>query len=212
MHIPHIFLLSWLLLFFLPGFGQSETLLDAEEAFLQAEYAEADRLFNRASSQYLAIKDSIGYVKGQLGIASCQIALGNAKAAKSCSERILALDDLGIPDALYAQTHTVLGESYLNLGRNDLALENLLTAEGKFGEVSTDPASECFENLGLIYWNNGNLNLAQQYHEKALRIRQDLYGKESLKVGDSYNNLGLLYLGENSFKAKIYFTLITMLK
>ena len=100
----------------------------------------------------------------------------------------------------------MLGESYLNLGRNDLALENLLTAEGKFGEVSTDPASECFENLGLIYWNNGNLNLAQQYHEKALRIRQDLYGKESLKVGDSYNNLGLLYLGENSFKAKIYFT------
>ena len=62
-----------------------------------------------------------------------------------------------------------------------------------------------YSNLGLVYQNLGQHSEAKEYHEKALKIMEKIYGEEHADVGASYTNLGNVYkdLGRYS-EAKEY--------
>jgi CHAT domain-containing protein len=98
-----------------------------------------------------------------------------------------------------------LGEAYLKLGRNNEALKTLKSVEVNLKDRSTVQAANCFEDLGIVYWNNGNKTTALSYHEKALNIRKKLLGSNDIKIADSYNNIGLIYLSDEFLQAIIYF-------
>jgi tetratricopeptide (TPR) repeat protein len=113
--------------------------------------------------------------------------------------------NLGQQTYLVAESDRIIGEALLQLGKNDEALEALQKAEAAYPDSARAEKAECYNSLGVTYWNNGNIELANTYHNQSLEIRKELYGPASVAVGDSYNNLGLLYLEEDGLEATLYF-------
>ncbi len=194
------------LIILLPCHAQGDLFELAETAYVNAEYDRAIELYDQSGSAYQAQNDDLGYSRCNLMKSSCLLLSGSAEASKEIVENTLAFLADNHPGAsqLSALGLTLLGEAELNLGRNDLALDNLKKAEELFGPEASRELAECYENLGIIYWNNGNLDLSTQYHEKSLRMRQTLFGDRSQFAADSYNNLGVINLGVDGFKASLY--------
>ncbi len=188
--------------------AQYDLLENAIETFDNADYSAAYEQFSVVSNTFKEQGEDQLYAVCQLRMASCQISLGNFQESKSLATNIQQFIASNLPetDLLKAESYSLIGEAELNLGRNDLALENLLEAERLFPKEASAFLAECYEDLGVTYWNNENYDLAVQYHEKALEMRQSLFGKRSLLAGDSYNNLGITYITENPFQASLYLT------
>lgn len=186
--------------------AQYDLLENAIETFDNADYSSAYEQFSAVSETFKEQGEDQLYAVCQLRMASCQISLGNFEESKSLASNIQQFIASNLPETnlLKAESYSLLGEAELNLGRNDLALEHLLEAERLFPKEASAFLAECYEDLGVTYWNNENYNLAIQYHEKALEMRQSLFGKRSLLAGDSYNNLGITYITENPFQASLY--------
>ena len=49
-----------------------------------------------------------------------------------------------------------------------------------------------FDNLGMLYENNGNLSKPEEFYLKSLKIYENLFGENHSNVDDSLNNLGNL--------------------
>ena len=77
-----------------------------------------------------------------------------------------------------------LGQQYLELGRNDLALEALLEAERNLEDPNDLNAASCYNNLGVAYYNNGNDETALNYLEKGLAIREAPYSPILTSIWD----------------------------
>jgi len=99
----------------------------------------------------------------------------------------------------------LLGDIYLQLGQNDSALKTLKAIEASLKDKNSLFAANCFEDLGITFWNNGNKTLALSYHERALNIRQSLLDNNALEIADSYNNIGLIFLESEFLQAIINF-------
>lgn len=93
--------------------------------------------------------------------------------------------------------YNLLGETYLNKGRNDLALSYFQQAISYYNTLNaaaeTPEKAECYENLGLYYWNTGNNELALEYQNRALDLKKKIFGENHPEVAASYNNIGLIY-------------------
>ena len=111
-----------------------------------------------------------------------------------------------LPCFSHAQENLLLrGQEYLKAGRNDLALETLLLAEQNLQQKNDLNAAQCFNDLGVVYWNTGNKATALNYHEQALAIRESKLEKNDPKLADSYLNIGLIYVQDEFLQAIIYF-------
>ncbi len=107
-----------------------------------------------------------------------------------------------------ADNYLKLGEKNLQIGRNDLALENYqkaLTIYQKTYTEKHDAVADCYNHLGIVYWNTGNNELALDYLNKALAIRQNLYQENHAEVAASYNDMGLVYASTQPFLALEYY-------
>lgn len=188
-------------------YSQSSSLDLAQQAKTNGDYQKAYELFKQAADDFISNDAPISYVETHLEMINCLILMGDPFHAKSLSENTLEYiqTEMEASNTLIARTYTLMGFSLLNLGRSDEALENLLQAETLFGENETAEKATCFNILGLAYWNNGNKALALQYLEQALSSRRSLLGKGALEVGDSFNNLGLIYQQDEPLQALIYF-------
>lgn len=179
----------------------------AQQEKKEGNYQAAYDLFKEAGGVFLEQKAVLSYIETHLEMIDCQLLNGDPFHAKSLAENTLEYvkSEIDGSDMMKARSHTLLGLSFLNLGRNDEALENLKTAESLFGKDDTIEKANCFNALGIVYWNIENKSLALQYHEQALSIRRLLLGKDALEVGDSFNNLGLVYLKDEPLQSLIYF-------
>ncbi len=205
--MKYILTISVCLIVVFSGSTQGSLLKQAEEAKQNGQYETSYDLYKQAGEVFLEQNAILSYVETHLEMIDCMLLNGDPFRAKSLAENTLeyvTTEAKGSP-SLKARSQTLLGLSFLNLGRNDEALENLQNAEKLFGEGDTIEKANCFNALGLVYWNNGNKTLALQYHEQALGIRRQLIGKDAVEVGDSFNNLGLVYQAEEPLQALIYF-------
>ena len=111
--------------------SQTSAFVSAQEAFDQAGYSEALSLFQQASNEFESNQLWGRYAESQLKVAACQLALGQYEAGYNTSVNTLEYVKEELPENLFllAESYNLIGESQLNLGRNDLALENLLAAE-----------------------------------------------------------------------------------
>ncbi len=187
--------------------AQGTLLKQAENAKQNGQYEASYNLYKQAGEVFLEQNAILSYVETHLEMIDCMLLNGDPFHAKSLAENTHEYISSEIENSptLEARSLTLLGLSFLNLGRNDEALENLQEAENKFGEDDTIEKANCFNALGLVYWNNGNKTLALQYHEQALSIRRQLIGRDAVEVGDSFNNLGLVYQSDEPLQALIYF-------
>ncbi|MGL1886115.1 MAG: CHAT domain-containing protein [Reichenbachiella sp.] len=183
----------------------AQSLDDAERLLHSGEFEQAKSAFEQLSDQYYNGEDQASYAHANIGIAECELGLGKVNLAIVRSKNTIDFVEQYIKEdsSVQALCHMVLGNSYLRIGRNDLALENLTIAE-TFNSSDQIQRAECLENIGVAYWNNGNKELSLDYHKQAYEIRKSNDVNEVL-IGDSNLNIGLLYLEEKPLQSLIYF-------
>ena len=57
-----------------------------------------------------------------------------------------------------------------------------------------------YNNLGIVYTNQGDFHQAKDSHARALVIRLKQLGPEHVDVASSYNNLGIVYRNLGDFQ------------
>jgi tetratricopeptide (TPR) repeat protein len=180
---------------------------EAQKKFDRADYEEAYTLFKEASLQHIKDDEPIAYVQCNLMMGECKVRLGEPENAEKLASNTMNYVRKYFPEnrTLQGQTMTLRGKAYLSLGRNDLALTSLKEAEKMLTDSMGLETAECFSQMGIAYWQNGNQDLAVQYMEQALKIRQERLAADDIRIGDVFNNLGLLYQNEEPLQALIYF-------
>jgi CHAT domain-containing protein/Tfp pilus assembly protein PilF len=87
----------------------------------------------------------------------------------------------------------IIAEAYLSLGKyevcKDILKKNIQNIQG-VGQP--EMLAENYSLLGIVYWQEGNNNLALEYLEKGLEVRK---ANNSTEISASYNDLGLVYQG-----------------
>jgi len=186
---------------------RAQEIIKAHQAFERADYEEAYYLYKEASEQFLKSDNGKDYVQCNLKMSECKVLSGQPDEGRQLAESAGKYIDRYYPSEriLKAETLTLQGKSYLNLGRNDLALEFLKEAEMIFGSGNSLEKAACFNDLGIVYLYNGNKDLSLQYLDQSLSIRQSQLSSTDLPIGDSFNNLGLVYQKDDPLQALIYF-------
>ena len=173
--------------------AQDQARLDrANRLSVEGKYQQAIDLYQEVMNETSSCSECI------LGIAQAEIRIGQLD--KSISRSMELIENSKDPLRV-AEAKNLLGEAYLNKGRNDLALEKLEEALSDFQKLGNDKEldlANCYSNLALAYWNSGNEDLSLQYQLSVLDIRQRILGEDDIQVGDAYNNLGLIYPAERS--------------
>lgn len=103
-----------------------------------------------------------------------------------------------------AECQILLGLAHIGLGHSSEALIPLTKAAAELSEESSLKA-DCYDAMGLAYTDNENKDLATQFHEQALDIRQKIFGFKSIPTANSYNNLGRVYAKDEPLQAIIFF-------
>ena len=201
------FSFSLLLFWCFLAFSQEDQVNRARTAYESGDYLKAYDLYKEASEVFYKNEDYSAYVGAHLGMIDCQLQAGDPFHAKSLAENTIDFirNEKSEENTYEARALTLLGLSYLNLGRNDDALENLLQANKLFPDENAEEKANCLDALGQVYGNNENKELAIQYLEQAFRMRRSLFGAQSVEVGNSYNNLGQAYIKSDPLQAIIYF-------
>ncbi|MEP1032740.1 CHAT domain-containing protein [Ekhidna sp.] len=191
----------------LNSFAQEIQLKQAQSLFANSQFTQAYDQFKEAGEIHFANGNYDLYVGSHLKMIDCKIQLGDPFQAKSLALNTLDFIQAEISNqyVLRARCLTLLGLSYLNLGHNDDALENLLAAEGSFPEDDSNEKANCLDAIGQVYNNNENKQLATQYLEQAFKMRRKLFGAQSIEAANSYNNLGQVFLKSDPLQAIIYF-------
>ncbi|MEO1258467.1 MAG: ATP-binding protein [Bacteroidota bacterium] len=189
-----------LLFFFASGNEQDSIILDSA---LLKQVNEAIGLFkkNKDSSDLLlnklvkkadnneqySISGKINYFMARSAAMSgnYQSALEKLLAAKKAYEAASDSSQVGL---MIGQ----IGSVYNRLGRKDLALENLqngIRISEKYMANSRFLSNQ-YNNLGLLLMDLNDLSAAEEIHQKALGIREELNDTSSMAI--SWMNIGLL--------------------
>lgn len=188
--------------------AQDSLMLAANQKFATGKFDEAIDLYRSEGEILLKNKDIKSYVVCHLNIGQCYLELGDIDAAVDQTNNTVDFinQDLATEKTLLFEALLLQGEALLKIGRNNESLEVLKKAESLVESQDPIKQAECYNDLGVGYWNNGNKELSLGYHEKALGIRKEVLGDTSVQVANSYLNLGLVYLKEDYLDAVISFT------
>ena len=107
-----------------------------------------------------------------------------------------------------AITKSNLGFLRLNMGRTDLAEEELRKSMGYFeksGKPECLEAAQALSNLGLVYTNTGKYTQAEQELLMCLSLRQKQLKDSHELIAATYNDLGLVYSQSDKDKALDYY-------
>ena len=66
------------------------------------------------------------------------------------------------------------------------------------GEIHIDVAKG-YDNIGLVYVDNSEYDLALQYYFKALTISKELLGEKHTSVATGLSSIGLVYANKNEY-------------
>jgi tetratricopeptide (TPR) repeat protein/predicted amidohydrolase len=124
---------------------------------------------------------------------------GDYKEALETIQSFLSENEFKDP-VIYLDALVTMSETSWRCGKLDDGLdsvqkgENLISSE-KMDHVQDDDIlrlkAKLLSNGGVIYWYRGELELALDYHQQSLGIRETFEDKEGLSA--SFNNIGLVY-------------------
>ncbi len=169
---------------------------NAQIAFQKAEYSQAEVLFGQASKGYHHFPSQ----KTACELLTARSIMRQGRLAEAL-ELLERMEAVRMP-----ALQNTLGELQLNLGKNDLALQAFEKAI-QFAIEAKQPLEQAqgYANVGLVYWNTGNLELASEYEQKALVIRQAKLPENHPDIAASYNDFGLIYSTTDALKAREYY-------
>ncbi|MFY0686084.1 MAG: CHAT domain-containing protein [Cyclobacteriaceae bacterium] len=177
--------------------AQDDEFQKAELLYKDGDFQKSLDAYRSAGEAYRTQESLDEYVLSNIRMAECHNRLANyQQSIKLLQNTNTYLNEvLGTNKYLEAEINRVTADSWLNLGRNAKALDLLKLAENMYPDDQPGALAECYNLLGVVYQNNENTALAQQYHQRALNIRMELFGDNSIEVADSKNNLGVILLG-----------------
>ncbi len=198
-----------IILILIPVFcnAQDSLFLLAERQFQTAQYQEAFQTYKSAGLAFQTDNQLENYAVCNIRMAFCFSRLAAYNQSIELADNTISYvnEVLSGNDFLIAEAYRAQGDALLNIGKNDEAREILLKAERLYPPEAEIERAEAFNQLGVIYFNNENRDLALQYLNQALDIRKRNLGNESMEVADTYNNIGLIYADEDGLQAGIYF-------
>lgn len=181
-------------------------LTQAQEAYEKADYPTSIELYERTAQLYLKNGMRGAVVNTKLQKGRGWIRQGRFAETETLLQTIQTeyADQLAAMSPTLADWYVVAGETQLNKGRNDLALEDFQKALAIYEKRPTEKRAlaTAYSNLSILYWNTGNRQLAEDYQLKALAIRQSIFKTNHPELAASYNDLGLIYTGEDIDKAQ----------
>ena len=182
-------------------------LADGDELFAKAKYDSAYLSYRKAAQTFYVNKDYYNYLVAHLGMIDCQLEIGEPREALQLGKSSLEfLKNNIVSNHLNARILIRIGESNIRLGHVNEAILSFEEAS-KLCENESLALAECYENLGIAFWNQENLELAKSYHDRALQIRKS-YPKSAesdMLIADSYTNLGLLYMESEAILGMSFF-------
>ncbi len=54
-------------------------------------------------------------------------------------------------------------------------------------------SAETYNNIGIVYHNQGRLDQALEIYAKCLNIKKAHYGEKNINLTKTYNNIGVVY-------------------
>lgn len=137
-------------------------------------------------------------------IADYQFKLGNFLQAEIFLKRELQINKNIYGEENYRNIQILnslvlaLDEQYKTAESISIGLQAVSISEKEHGKNSLTTAS-CYNNLGMAYERNYNLNKAEDYHLKALKINEK-FRPMSENTANSNNNLGEVYRKKGKFE------------
>ena len=156
------------------------------------------------SNQVAALNDSIWYYRNNdptQAITFAKKAIALHKADTSFRNRAKSYISLGVVYDLKFMEDSAM--YYYHLAEQ-------ITKKGKLRDME----ASVYNNIGLVYWNQGDYKQALDFYFKTLKISEEI--NDTLRIGRSANNIGLVFhdLGDYKkakqyhLKAVHYFTLL----
>lgn len=98
------------------------------------------------------------------------------------------------PDEL-PRSYNVKGLILKDIGNYHMALEYLQQVINVSApdQLETNLIANVYNNMSLSYSRLGDFENAMYHQQKAVRLRKKIWGEESVQVGASYTNIGLIY-------------------
>jgi CHAT domain-containing protein len=178
----------------------SQQYQNALTAYQKAEYRQAEIIFRELAPKYAIVPEKKAEVELQL-VKSLLRQGRLAEAEEITNELQISPTSTQVP-----HLQNIKGEIYLNKGRNDLASKAFEQAIQQAVQQNNPLAqAQGYANLGLAFWNTGNQELATEYQQKALTIRQANLPAYHAEIAASYNDLGLIYSESNPLQARQYY-------
>jgi len=86
------------------------------------------------------------------------------------------------------------GENQLRDGHYDIALESFKTSL-RFAKIKGDERGEfeCYKNMGLVFWNMGQLDKSKEFYSKAQMLAEKYEFYETHKDSSEYLRIFRLY-------------------
>ena len=111
---------------------------------------------------------------------------------------------------LLVRERIVLAEDVANhLGKGDEVIRSTVQSEDVLFEemkVQLNQAATLFNNIGLVYEEQGDYGKALEYYEKALAISEKVLGTDHPSTATTYNNIGGVYRAQGDYgKAYEYY-------
>ncbi len=160
------------------------------------KYSDAQPL----ADQLLARAEASGYgpvsIEALNALAVIQNGLGDNEAAlRLARDAYVRLGDVSAFTVL--ETHLLLGEAYLDLGRHEDArteFQRALALDRRQGTGPRQSTARIHNNVARLFSHQGRAEDALPEYERALEIWRELYGERDGGVATAYNNMGTSYL------------------
>lgn len=171
---------------------------------------QAFSFFQRALSGISANTDSIEQASVYYSIGNYYCEQGNYRQALDSYKK--ALEYYSIEDVGYARSVEKIAIVYNSMKRYEeserfhlLAIETYSELQG----VETNELAQCYNNIGTVYENIGDLLRCEKYYYKALDAWKNIYGVDNANsnVAICYNNLGGLCDKKGEYNSAINFYL-----
>lgn len=171
---------------------------------------QAFSFFQRALCGISANSDSIEQASVYYSIGNYYCEQGNYRQALDSYKK--ALEYYSIEDVGYARSVEKIAIVYNSMKRYEeserfhlLAIETYSELQG----VETNELAQCYNNIGTVYENIGDLLRCEKYYYKALDAWKNIYGVDNANsnVAICYNNLGGLSDKKGEYNSAISFYL-----
>ncbi len=177
----------------------------AKEFSKDSKYDSSNFYYDKALIIYKSINKHDKYIYAMSAKAGNLIMKSNFDSALTILEPLLqyGLQNLGKKQYAIGKIYAALGRAYYFKARFKESLDILQKAEDIFLSMPEEKARKmlitCSNDLGNLYFYNGDYDQSLNYYYKSLNMAQKLYGEQSASVAKKHTNIAMIYAQKGSF-------------